>query len=82
MAEIQPSIFPAVPRILERMHAGTLVRMRDASKLKQVLFKTASYFGNITAKRRLENPNDFVAKITNFLAQMIAFRSLRKNLDY
>ena len=80
LAEIQPSIFPAVPRILERMHAGTLVRMRDASKLKQVLFKTASYFGNITAERRLENPNDFVAKITNFLAQMIAFRSLRKKL--
>ena len=80
LAEIQPSIFPAVPRILERMHAGTLVRMRDASKLKQLLFKTASYFGNITAKRRLENPNDLFAKITNFLAQMIAFRSLRKKL--
>ena len=80
LAEIQPSIFPAVPRILERMHAGTLVRMRDASRLKQLLFKTASYFGNITAKRRLENPNDFFAKITNFLAQMIAFRSLRKKL--
>ena len=29
LAEIQPSIFPAVPRILERMHAGTLVRMKD-----------------------------------------------------
>ena len=80
LAEIQPSIFPAVPRILERMHAGTLVRMRDASRLKQLLFKTASYFGNITAKRRLENPSDFIAKITNFLAQMIAFRSLRKKL--
>ena len=48
LAEIQPSIFPAVPRILERMQAGTLVRMRDASRLKQLLFKTASYFGNIT----------------------------------
>ena len=80
LAEIQPSIFPAVPRILERMHAGTLVRMRDASRLKQLLFKSASYFGNITAKRRLKNPNDFIAKITNFLAQMIAFRSLRKKL--
>ena len=80
LAEIQPSIFPAVPRILERMHAGTLVRMKDATKLKQLLFKVASYLGNITAKRRLENPNDFIAKITNFLAQMIAFRSLRKKL--
>ena len=80
LAEIQPSIFPAVPRILERMHAGTLVRMKDASPLKKLLFKTATFFGNITASRRLENPNDFVAKITNFIAQLLAFRSLRKKL--
>ena len=31
LAEVQPSVFPAVPRILERMHAGALVRMKDAS---------------------------------------------------
>ena len=80
LAEIQPSIFPAVPRILERMHAGTLVRMKDASPLKKLLFKTASFFGNITASRRLENPNDVVAKMTNFVAQILAFRSLRKKL--
>ena len=80
LAEIQPSIFPAVPRILERMHAGTLVRMKDASPLKKLLFKIATFFGNITASRRLENPNDFVAKITNFIAQLLAFRSLRKKL--
>ena len=73
LAEIQPSIFPAVPRILERMHAGTLVRMKDASPLKKLLFRTASFFGNITASRRLENPNDFIA-------QTLAFRSLRKKL--
>src|SRR6056300_2053572 len=30
LVEIQPTIFPAVPRILERMHAGAMVRMKDA----------------------------------------------------
>ena len=80
LAEIQPSIFPAVPRILERMHAGTLVRMKDASRLKKFLFGVASFFGNITAKRRLENPDDLIAKFTNTIAQTIAFRSLRKKL--
>ena len=80
LAEIQPSIFPAVPRILERMHAGTLVRMKDASPLKKLLFRVASFFGNITASRRLENPNDLIAKITNTIAQILAFRSLRKKL--
>ena len=81
LAEIQPSIFPAVPRILERMHAGTLVRMKDASRLKKILFSIASYFGNITAQRWLEHGDkDKLAMVTNFIAQLIAFRALRKKL--
>ena len=81
LAEIQPSIFPAVPRILERMHAGTLVRMKDASRLKKILFSIASYFGNITAQRWLQHGDkDKLAMITNFIAQLIAFRALRKKL--
>ncbi len=62
------------------MHAGTLVRMKDASRLKKILFSVATFFGDITAKRRLENSNDFIANVTNFIAQGLAFRSLRKKL--
>tara|TARA_B100000900_G_scaffold13267_1_gene10692 strand:+ start:912 stop:2753 length:1842 start_codon:yes stop_codon:yes gene_type:complete len=81
LAEVQPSVFPAVPRILERMHAGALVKMKDASKLKQILFSLASKLGDITAKRRLElGEDDFIAKITNFFAQLLGFRALRKKL--
>ena len=81
LAEVQPSVFPAVPRILERMHAGALVRMKDASRLKQILFAVASKLGNITAKRRLEiGEHDFIAKVTNFVAQLLGFRALRKKL--
>ena len=81
LAEVQPSVFPAVPRILERMHAGALVKMKDASKLKQTLFSAASKLGDITARRRLEiGEEDFIARITNFFAQLIGFRALRKKL--
>ena len=81
LAEVQPSVFPAVPRILERMHAGALVKMKDASKLKQILFSLASKLGDITARRRLEvGEDDFIAKITNFFAQLLGFRALRKKL--
>ena len=81
LAEVQPSVFPAVPRILERMHAGALVKMKDASRLKQVLFALASKLGNITASRRLKiGENDFIAKVTNFFAQILGFRALRKKL--
>ena len=72
LAEVQPSMFPAVPRILERMHAGTLVRMKDASRLKKALFGLASKLGNFSANRRLEfGDNDLLAKVTNFVAQVI-----------
>lgn len=81
LAEVQPSVFPAVPRILERMHAGALVRMKDASRLKQLLFTVASKLGDITAKRRLEiGEADIIAHITNFFAQLLGFRALRKKL--
>jgi long-chain acyl-CoA synthetase len=81
LAEVQPSAFPAVPRILERMHAGAMVKMKDASRLKQILFSLASKLGDITARRRLEiGENDFIAKVTNFFAQLLGFRALRKKL--
>jgi len=81
LAEVQPSMFPAVPRILERMHAGTLVRMKDASRLKKALFEIASKLGNFSANRRLKySDKDLLAKITNFIAQVICFRALKKKL--
>ena len=43
LAEIQPTIFPAVPRILERMHSGAMVRMKDASFIKKQLFKLQKF---------------------------------------
>ena len=36
MREIQPTIFGAVPRIWEKMHAAVLVRMASASRLKKL----------------------------------------------
>ena len=81
LAEVQPSAFPAVPRILERMHAGAMVKMKDASRLKQIFFSAASKLGDITARRRLElGENDLIAKVTNFFAQLLGFRALRKKL--
>ena len=64
LVEIQPTIFPAVPRILERMHSGAMVRMKDATFIKRQLFKISMFLGNIAAERKLEKDfNDPIAKI-------------------
>ena len=61
LAEIQPTIFPAVPRILEKMHSSALVKMKDASYVKRLLFKFSTFLGDIAVERKLnKNFDDFV----------------------
>ena len=81
LVEIQPTIFPAVPRILERMHAGAMVRMKDATFLKKQLFTISMYFGNLGAERKLEKGfYDLIAKIFIGIGWLLAFRTLKKKL--
>lgn len=81
LVEIQPTIFPAVPRILERMHAGAIVRMKDATFLKKQLFQISMYFGNLGAERKIEKGfNDKVAQIYIGIGWLLAFRTLKKKL--
>ncbi len=81
LAEIQPTIFPAVPRILEKMHTGAIVRMKDASFLKRILFKFSMFLGDIAVERKLnKNFDDFFAKILLSIGYILSFRTLRKKL--
>ncbi len=81
LAEIQPTIFPAVPRILERMHSAAIVRMKDATFIKRQLFKVSMYLGNIAAERKLNrNFNDPIANILLKIGWLLSFRSLKKKL--
>ena len=81
LAEIQPTIFPAVPRILEKMHTSALVRMRDASFVKKILFKFSMYLGDIAVERKLnKNFDDLLAKILLSIGYVLSFRTLRKKL--
>ena len=81
LVEIQPTIFPAVPRILERMHSGAMVRMRDASFIKRQLFAISMYFGNKGADRKLEKGfNDLFANFLISIGWILSFRTLKKKL--
>ena len=81
LAEIQPTIFPAVPRILERMHSAAIVRMKDATFIKRQLFKVSMYLGNIAAERKLNrNFHDPIANILLKIGWLLSFRALKKKL--
>ena len=81
LMEIQPTFFAAVPRILERMHSGVLVKMKDASLLKRVLFGISLKLGMYAADRKLEKGfGDLLAKVIDFITWNISFRSITKKL--
>ena len=81
LMEIQPTFFAAVPRILERMHSGVLVKMKDASLLKRFLFGISLKLGMYAADRKLEKGfGDPLAKVIDFITWNISFRSITKKL--
>jgi len=81
LTEIQPTVFPAVPRILEKMYSGAIVRMKDASLLKKSLFKFSMILGNYAVDRKLyKNFDDVLAKALLSVGYLLSFRSMRKKL--
>ena len=81
LVDIQPDFFPAVPRIWERMYSMSLVKMRDASFFKKLLFEFSLKLGNIATDRRINNSfDDLLAKVLLFIANILSFRTLKKKL--
>ena len=81
LAEIQPTYFPAPPRIWEKMHASIQIRMADASAVKKVLFKVFLSAGMKNADRLLERGTRGVwGGFVHFLGDALVYRSLKKKL--
>ena len=81
LVDIQPDFFPAVPRIWERMYSTSLVRMRDASFFKKLLFEFSLKLGYLATERRINNSfDDVLAKVLLFIANILSFRTLKKKL--
>ncbi len=82
MREVQPTIFEAVPRIWEKMHAAVLVRMASASRLKKLNYgywmRTAEKLG----KQLVANGGNWTLgmRIRYALGSLFLFRALKERL--
>ena len=82
MREIQPTIFEAVPRIWEKMHAAILVRMSSASRFKKLNYgywmRTAEKLGKqLVASGGVWTPG---MRARYFLGNLFLFRALKERL--
>jgi long-chain acyl-CoA synthetase len=82
LREVQPTIFFAVPRIWERIHAGVLIRLQDATALKRLVSKFGLKLGNYIGKQRVANGGDFTfgARLAYWIGNPLFFRSLKERV--
>ncbi len=82
LREVQPTLFFAVPRIWEKLHAAVVIKGSDSSPVKKLLFnqamKTASWIG----KERAANAGDWTVptRIAYGIGYVTVFRALRERL--
>ncbi len=81
LREVQPTTFLGVPRIWEKMQAGVVIRMMDASWLKRALFKAGVAVGMRNADHILEKgKRSLFGGILHGIFYVLVYRSLLDKL--
>jgi long-chain acyl-CoA synthetase len=82
MREVQPTIFEAVPRIWEKMHAATLIRMASASRLKKLNYAIWMRTADRIGRSLVSNGGKWTmsARIQYWVGNVFLFRALKERL--
>jgi long-chain acyl-CoA synthetase len=82
LREVQPTIFFAVPRIWEKIHAGIIIKGRDATFFKRIWFGLAMWFASIIGRDRVANDGEhtFRSRLLYAIGYPIVFRPLRERI--
>ncbi len=82
LREVQPTLFFAVPRIWERLHAGVQIRGGDASRFKALWLGMAMKAANTIGKAKVENGGKHTAqsRILHLIFYPLVFRALQERV--
>ncbi len=81
MREILPTFFLAVPRIWEKMMAGIIIKMKDASWLKRKIYDMGLPIGERMADAKLDRKSiPLLLKVKYGLVYLTLLRHLKKEL--
>ena len=81
LAEVQPTVLFAVPRIWEKIQATVTIKMANASWVKRRLFAAGHAMGTRAARQQLADgrPN-VLSRILFFLSWVLVHRKVRRHL--
>jgi len=81
MAEVSPTIFLTVPRILEKIHSTVTIKMQDAHPIKRWAYYKFLPIGQRAAEKRLSKQKlDVLLRLANLMGYLFVFRPLRNRL--
>ncbi len=82
LREIQPTIFFAVPRIWEKIHASIIIKGRDATFFKRMWFMLGMKLASVIGRQRVENDGKHTlsSALLYMMGYPILFRPLKERI--
>ena len=82
LREIQPTLFFAVPRIWEKIHAGILIKGSDGTFFKRMWFGAGIKIAQFVGRERIENggSHTFASRLVYAIGYPLVFRALRERV--
>ncbi len=82
LREVQPTVFFAVPRIWERLHASVYIRGSDATRFKKACFDFGMILARIIAKEKAANGGKptIKSRILATIGEPLVFRAIRERM--
>ena len=82
LREIQPTLFFAVPRIWEKIHATALIKLQDATRVKRLFGAIGLRLATMVGKERVANGGNHTLKsrIAYAIGNPLFFRPLKERI--
>ena len=82
LREVQPTLFFAVPRIWEKLHAGILIRGQDATWLKRRTLRAGLALAGRIADEKVAHGGDHTwkSRVLAAIGWVVVFRALRERI--
>src|SRR5688572_11315515 len=82
LREIQPTLFFAVPRIWEKIHATIFIKGRDATWFKRLWFGLGMKAASVIGRERVDNGglDTPLSRVLNWIFYPLVFRALRERI--
>ncbi len=82
LREIQPTLFFAVPRIWEKLHAGVLIKGADSSRFKKLVLDRSMKVAGWIGRSRVHNDGNWTpaTKAVYWVFNLLVYRALKERL--